>query len=343
MSNYYNDHDKNACAWIRELIAQKLIPRGDVDSRSILEISPDELKGYTQCHFFAGVAGWSLALRLAGWPDDEEVWSGSCPCQPLSCAGLGKGHADERHLWPAFYSLISKRRPAIVLGEQVASADGREWFSGVRADLEGTGYACGGADLPAAGVGSPNIRQRLFWVSDSGNRGQPGHERDGDQPGRIGAQPIGSASESGEPLRMANADGGNASTERQQRGGQQRLFTEGDGTCGMGDTESGGCGISGHETQPGNGGHLIRPSWSGSQIIACRDGKSRRIPSPVEPGFLRLADGIPEGLDIGWILGAFPLCQRIKGRTALLRGFGNAINPVAAAEFIKAFMETKSQ
>jgi DNA (cytosine-5)-methyltransferase 1 len=126
----------------------------------------------TNAHFFAGIGGWSLALRLAGWPDDRPAWSGSCPCQPFSGAGQRKGHADERHLWPAFYRLISECSPSIVFGEQVASADGREWLAGVRADLETLGYACGAADLCAASVSAPYIRQRLWWVADAGCEGR---------------------------------------------------------------------------------------------------------------------------------------------------------------------------
>ncbi|KKK66801.1 hypothetical protein LCGC14_2960470, partial [marine sediment metagenome] len=76
------------------------------------------------------------------------------------------GHADERHLWPAFYDLIAECRPPVVLGEQVASKDGREWLAGVRADLEALGYAVGAADLCAACVGAPHIRQRLWWVAN---------------------------------------------------------------------------------------------------------------------------------------------------------------------------------
>lgn len=85
--NYYNEFDPFAAAWLRELIKEKLIPQGDVDERSITEIQPDDLRGYTQCHFFAGIGGWSLALQLAGWPSDRPVWTGSCPCQPFSSAG----------------------------------------------------------------------------------------------------------------------------------------------------------------------------------------------------------------------------------------------------------------
>ena len=163
--NYYNENDPKTAAWLRELIKGGHIADGVVDERSIIDVRPSDLAGYCQCHFFAGIGGWSYALRLAGWPDDQPVWTGSCPCQPLSSAGLRKGHADERHLWPAFYRLISECHPAIVFGEQVAGKDGREWFSAVRADLERMGYACGASDLCAAGVGAPHIRPRIFWTA----------------------------------------------------------------------------------------------------------------------------------------------------------------------------------
>ena len=165
---YYNEIEPFAAKWLRNLIAAGHLPRGDVDERSIEDVKPEDLKGYGQCHFFAGIGGWPLALSLAGWPDDQPVWTGSCPCQPFSGAGKRQGEADSRHLWPAFFRLISECRPATVFGEQVASALGREWFAAVRLDLEDLGYACGCADLCAAGVGAPHIRQRLFWVADAG-------------------------------------------------------------------------------------------------------------------------------------------------------------------------------
>lgn len=166
MAAYYNEHEPYAAQWLRNLIAAGHIAPGDVDERSIVDVHPDDLHEYTQCHLFAGIGGWSYALRLAGWSDDRAVWTGSCPCQPLSSAGLRQGHADRRHLWPAFYRLIAECSPAAIFGEQVAGADGREWFAGVRADLEAMGYACGAADLCAAGVSAPHIRQRLYWMAD---------------------------------------------------------------------------------------------------------------------------------------------------------------------------------
>jgi site-specific DNA-cytosine methylase len=119
--NYYNEFDNFAADWLENLINAGLIPTGIVDRRSIKEVQPDDLQGYTQSHFFAGVAGWPEALRLAGW--DGPCWTGSCPCQPYSSAGKRQGNADERNLWPEFYRLIAACRPPVIFGEQVASAD----------------------------------------------------------------------------------------------------------------------------------------------------------------------------------------------------------------------------
>lgn len=160
---YYNENDPEAAATLRELIKLGAIAPGDVDERSISDVRPDELSQYAQCHFFAGIGGWSRALRLAGWPDDLPAWTGSCPCQPFSAAGEGLGFDDERHLWPDWLHLITERRPSIIFGEQVSTKGALDWLDLVSSDLEGTGYACGTADLCAASVGAPHKRQRLFF------------------------------------------------------------------------------------------------------------------------------------------------------------------------------------
>ncbi|STW60908.1 C-5 cytosine-specific DNA methylase [Klebsiella pneumoniae] len=163
---YYNEIDPFAAQWLRNLIAAGHIAPGEVDERSIEDVTPDDLRGFTQCHFFAGIGVWSHSLRLAGWPDDRSVWTGSCPCQPFSAAGKGDGFADERHLWPHFFHLISERRPQHVFGEQVASGNANTWFDLVQADLEGMGYAFGLVPFTSAGIGAPHIRERAYWVAE---------------------------------------------------------------------------------------------------------------------------------------------------------------------------------
>ncbi|HDU4693670.1 TPA: DNA cytosine methyltransferase [Klebsiella pneumoniae] len=164
---YYNEIDPFAAQWLRNLIAAGHIAPGEVDERSIEDVTPDDLSGFTQCHFFAGIGVWSHSLRLAGWPDDRPVWTGSCPCQPFSAAGKGDGFADERHLWPHFFHLISERRPQHVFGEQVAAGNANAWFDLVQADLEGMGYAFGLVPFTSAGIGAPHIRERAYWVANA--------------------------------------------------------------------------------------------------------------------------------------------------------------------------------
>lgn len=180
MTAYYNDNDPFVCAWLRKLIAAGHLPAGDVDERSILDVSPDDLRGYAQCHFFAGIGGWPLALRLAGVPDDTPLWTGSAPCQPFSIAGRQLGRDDPRHLAPTWLNLIRESRPPRIFGEQVSAAiraykpsgeadDGadegspRGWLDDLFDALEGFGYACGATVLPACSVGAPHIRERLFF------------------------------------------------------------------------------------------------------------------------------------------------------------------------------------
>jgi DNA (cytosine-5)-methyltransferase 1 len=167
-SAYYNEHDSKAAAWLRELIKDGLITDGEVDERSIEDVLPADLRRFTRCHFFAGIGCWDYALNNARWPADRRVWTGSCPCQPFSVAGKGEGFADERHLWPSWFHLINVCRPDTLFGEQVSSADGIDWLDLICSDLEGVGYRVGPLDIPAAGVGAPHRRQRLYFVADAG-------------------------------------------------------------------------------------------------------------------------------------------------------------------------------
>lgn len=189
MTAYYNEVEPYAAQWLRNLVAAGLIAPGEVDERSIEDVRPADLMGYRQCHFFAGIGGWSLALRLAGVRDDARVWTGSCPCQPFSSAGKQRGSDDARHLWPAFFRLIRECRPAIVFGEQVAGSAGLAWLDHVCADLEDEGYATAAACLPACSVGAPHKRERLWWTAaDAEWDQQPRKEPCSREAGRMGGE-----------------------------------------------------------------------------------------------------------------------------------------------------------
>ncbi|PLI47227.1 DNA cytosine methyltransferase [Klebsiella pneumoniae] len=310
---YYNEIDPFAAQWLRNLIAAGHIAPGEVDERSIEDVTPDDLRGFTQCHFFAGIGVWSHSLRLAGWPDDRPVWTGSCPCQPFSAAGKGDGFADERHLWPHFFHLISERRPQHVFGEQVAAGNANVWFDLVQADLEGMGYAFGLVPFTSAGIGAPHIRERAYWVANA--TGQLHHQcNDGtNELGRKGNP---------EQNRMGGGIGwlGNANVARLER-------------LGGNDGAAGWEGTTGPATAPGV---LLRPLevngfWRDADWLLCRDGKWR----PVEPGTFPLVDGAAARLGR-----VEPGVARVasSNRVGRLKGYGNAINAQAAAAFIRAYM-----
>lgn len=343
MSAYYNEFDPHAAAWLRELIKAGHIPAGDVDERSIEDVRPDDLRGYHQHHFFAGIGGWAYALRLAGWPDDQRVWTGSCPCQPFSAAGKGTGFEDERHLWPAWQHLIAQFRPAVVFGEQVASAAVGPWLDLVQADLEGMGYAFGSVASPAASIGAPHIRDRTYWVgvglADTDDSRLEGRQRAEERSAELLARPRGMAG------RMGHSDGDGA---RWNGGAVRGQIDRIDGKHGAHDARPSGaavrladanrssgeqgCAIDGGwnqgsdaESRPGLGGNVVphlgiagalHGFWRDADWLLCRDGKWR----PVEPGTFPLAHGLP-------------------ARVVRLRGYGNAIVPQQAAEFVKAFRE----
>lgn len=165
--NYYNEFDKNAAEWLRQLVGMGAIPNGHVDERSIADVTGNDLRGYTQCHFFAGIAGWSLALERAGVPATRPLWTGSCPCQAFSSAGKQQGFSDHRDLWPTFFRLIRECRPERVFGEQVEAAIGHGWLDRLSADMEAEDYAVGAVVLGAHSAGADHKRQRLYWVADT--------------------------------------------------------------------------------------------------------------------------------------------------------------------------------
>lgn len=368
---YYNEIDPAAVEWLRWLIAEGHIADGWVDQNSIVDVRPEDLDGFTQHHFFAGIGGWSYAARLAGWPDDKPLWSASCPCQPFSVAGKGAGIADERHLWPHVRRLVRACRPAVVMGEQVAGKAGYGWFDGVSADLARENYASRYVDIPACAVDAPHIRSRGYWIARSladsvregrdasahtgicGSQESP-RSRDGEPERLYGAHSVGVALGDTKSIRrgegrpepelwsgrsaitgadaskpLANPEGQHGGRDEPQRGSQGRA-TDGRidaGNCGVGqaDTDSqrreeqrGAVTVRAQQLRPERLAGRNGSFWSDHEWITCHDGKARRA----QPGLPMLVDGLP-------------------GRVAAWRGFGNAINPILAAEVLAAYLDTE--
>ena len=378
MTVYYNEIDPYAAQWLRNLIAAGHLAKGEVDERSITEIQPDDLLGFNQCHFFAGIGVWGYALRQAGWADDRPVWTGSCPCQPFSAAGKQEGFADERHLWPTWFNLISQCRPAIVLGEQVASA--LDWLDLVSTDMESAGYAFGAADLCAAGFGGAHIRQRLYFAGVANSQqprleGHAGYGHHGGQPRRFNAEQAGSVAASGGAGGLADAD-----HERQRSPTIPRLRDEEyhaeprSSVSGLADNERGQRGqVSADTGRRGEGsgaeGLDERSGYGGNERIGLADAEhddGRPIQQERRQEG-RTADGRdcagaggnghdrPHAPMLGrdaadWLYcrdgkwrpvepGTFPLADAAASRVGRLRAYGNALDAETATQFVAAVMD----
>ena len=345
MRSYYNDSDPFCADWLRNLIDAGEIPPGDVDERSITDVTAADLDGYAQCHLFAGIAGWPLALRLAGVPPTTPVWTGSCPCQPFSSAGKGLGEKDPRHLWPDFFRLIRECRPPTVLGEQVSAAIKHGWLDRVFADLEGEAYACGAAVLPACSVGAPHIRQRLFWVADSNSQGRGRDDRQGErgEAGRTRAPEINPTGD-GDAHWLADTERNGGRINEQERGPEGRTADRGTGagTDRLGDANGSQSPLGEVQSARQERQAATGAGWHDYAIVYCRDGKSRRIPD-AQSGILPLAHGIPRDLGRRFPQLARMVASARANRVGRLRAYGNAIVPEVAAAFIRAYLEARSQ
>jgi len=299
---------------------------------------------------FSGIGGLDLGLERAGhtvrwqieadpycrrvlaqhWPDipchhdiktvtagdltPVDLLCGGFPCQPVSHAGLQKGTTDDRWLWPEFYRLIDVLRPRYVLLENVPgllTANGGSAFRGILADLATSGFDAEWDCLPAAAVGAPHLRYRIFLVAYlHGTSGTAPHaDRDGvrEQRERHGQQyPEPGASESGD-VRQAVADADRAGREEQR--GAESVESE------FRSAERGGATMSDADHQRCVGGR--QPEQHDQQGPRWRKPDGRFFDAPisgdwaVEPAVGRLADGVPD-------------------RVAQLKALGNAVVPQVA-------------
>ena len=151
---------------------------------------------------FSGIGGLELGLERAGlgptiwqverdpyaqrilerhWPDARrfddvrtvgahnlapvDLICGGFPCQDISVAGKGAGLDGERSgLWVEFARIVRELRPRFVVVENVPALLARG-FGRVLGDLAACGYDAEWDCIPAAAVGAPHLRDRLFVVA----------------------------------------------------------------------------------------------------------------------------------------------------------------------------------
>lgn len=142
-------------------------------------------------------------VRTLNYDGAVDVITGGFPCQPFSVAGNQEGENDDRHLWPAMFSLVQKYRPAWVIGENVAGIINMA-LDNVLSDLGGEGYATRSFVIPACAIGANHRRDRVWILGYSEHNGQPtsaqlGITRETDDRGEKGAH------ENSEPARPVGA------------------------------------------------------------------------------------------------------------------------------------------
>ena len=340
---YYNEMDEQKAEWLKVLIEWGELSDGEIDTRDMREVRPEDIRGFRRAHFCAGVGLWDLALQRAGWPEDREVHTASLPCQPFSTAGKGRGTDDARHLWPCFFDLFRECRPVVCFGEQVINGDpARAWFDRVAADLESQGYAVGACGIPAAGFGAPHQRHRLYFVAHpsqechgTGEQGRRREHTDGGGNGELADTPY--------------SDGWE---DEQERGPERRVADSrpGEGSD-LGDTF--GSGLEGHagdERQPSKPGRpgaadpwqavgagSIPGAWDRVEWVLCRDPQRGLVWRPIEPEFAEMASGGAARLVRGSDRSTFPMVKGASARSLRIKGYGDGITVPVAEAFIRAY------
>ena len=113
-------------------------------------------------------------LQLAQFREglSVDLICGGFPCQPVSLAGTRRGQDDERWLWPEFARIVRLLRPRYVLVENVPGLLVRG-MGDVLGDLAACGYDTEWDCIPAAAVGAPHLRYRVFIIAYQADAPRP--------------------------------------------------------------------------------------------------------------------------------------------------------------------------
>ena len=238
-----------------------------------------------------------------------DVLAGGFPCQPVSVAGKRLAQDDPRWLWPEFWRLIRILRPRAALLENVPGLFSAG-FGNILSDLAASGYDAEWDCIPAAAVGAPHRRDRVFIIATSRAEFRR-HMADGDDTGsfdtvctRGDAIRDGSAVMADPAFMFSNGGDNHAGINKQSK--EVPESGNGRGPENVADPDNQRCdrGARGQQgrreqSQNGSGGG---PVWA------------------VEPAVGRVAHGIPRRVD-------------------RLRGLGNAVVPQVAEVVGRRVME----
>lgn len=297
----------------------------------------------THVSLFTGIGGLDLAAESAGfetvlqverdpyalrvlekhWPDVPRITdvrevtsesvnghvtvvSGGFPCQPFSAAGKRRGADDDRYLWPELLRIVEELRPSWVVGENVSgllSIDGGMEIDRMLAALEARDYTPWVLNYPAAGVGAPHKRDRVFIVAHATSLGYGGGSNGDAERSSREVQTKGSRTTK-ELSILADAD-----TTRLQRRQETGNFS-----C----------------------------IWARGNEHIKRRGDDTRPTRRTEPGMGGMAHGLPDWMD-GEPTGIPRVATGVKDRTARLKALGNAVVPAQAYPIFAAIAETEWQ
>lgn len=309
---------------------------------------------------FAGIGGLELGLERAGvghtvwqverdpfcqkvlarhWPDatryDDvttvdwstvepvEVICGGFPCQDLSYAGKGAGLAGARSgLWREYVRAIRGVRPQFVVVENVPALLARG-LDIVLGDLAACGYDAEWDCIPAAAVGAPHRRDRVFLVAYPDGDGQPVEPVDGDTGQRVVVPRLVADADGGghgpqqDARRVGRVDGEDARRPRER---QQPRSEPGRGSEAVDVGDPDGMARKAPGPCDGQPEPMARP---GEVERTIRSGGSDGHTWATEPDVGRVADGVPARVD-------------------RLRALGNAVVPQVAEVVGRRLMELAS-
>jgi DNA (cytosine-5)-methyltransferase 1 len=144
----YVEWDEYCCKVLEQRIKDGLLPRAPIYQMDIREFNR------------------RVAERYRGVAD---VVTGGFPCQPFSVAGKQVGADDERNMWPATIECIRLVGPRYALLENVPGLLSCGYVGTVLGELAEAGYSVEWECVPAAAIGAPHFRNRVFFVASTDN------------------------------------------------------------------------------------------------------------------------------------------------------------------------------